>query len=431
MSKLVLVALFGIFIVCLLISTPVIFSMGLGSAASYLIIGQELTVMIRRMVASFKNFNQLAIPYFILAGYIMAKGGVSERIFRFARACVGHITGGLANVNVLASMIFAGISGSAIADVGGLGYIEIKEMTRAGYDRGFSTAITLASCVIGPIIPPSIHMVLYAVIAQVSIARLFIAGILPGMMIGVVLMATNVVLVKSGRVVCPLEKRKTFREIFAEFKGAILSLAAPIIIILGIGSGFTTPTEAGVLAILYSLLVTFVYRDVSFKELVRTFEEAILSFSAILVLVSISMSMGWIFTATRTPHQVAAAILNVSRNPFIVLLIINGVLIILGYFLDPLPILLITTPIFVPLVQQVGVNLVQFGVLMSYTTLIGLMTPPAAVGLYVAAKTGGISYEETLKSFMPFFVPLVLAALIISFLPQLSLWLPNLLFGVE
>jgi tripartite ATP-independent transporter DctM subunit len=427
----VLLVLFGIFIVCLLISMPVIFSMGLGSMASYLAIGQDLTVMVRRVVSSFKNFNQLAVPYFILAGFIMAKGGVSERIFRFARACVGHITGGLANVNVLASMIFAGISGSAIADVGGLGYIEVKEMVRAGYDRGFSTAITLASCVIGPIIPPSINMVLYAVIAQVSIARLFIAGILPGIMIGVVLMATNVFLVKTGRVVCPLEKRKSLKEIWVEFKRAFLSLAAPLIIILGIATGFATPTEAGIIAILYSLLVTLVYRDVSFKELVRTFEESILQFSAIMILVGISLSMGWIFTATRAPHQIAAAILDMSRNPWIVLLIINGVLFVLGFFLDPMPILLITTPIFVPLVQQVGVDLVQFGVLMSYTTLIGLMTPPAAVGLYVAAKTGGITYEETLKSFMPFFVPLILAALLISFWPGLSLTLPNLLFGVE
>lgn len=429
MSKTVLLVLFGIFIICMLLATPIIFSMGLGSAASYLVIGQDLTVMVRRMSYSFKNFNQLAIPYFILAGYIMAKGGVSERIFRFARACVGHIIGGLGNVNVLASMIFSGISGSAIADVGGLGYLEIKEMTKAGYERGFSTAITLASCTIGPIIPPSIHMILYAVIAQVSIAKLFIAGILPGIMIGLLLMGTIVIMVKTGRVVCPVEKRKSIREIVIVCKDAILSIIAPLIILWGIASGFTTPTEAGILAIVYSLLVTFIYKEISIKELFKAFEEAILAFSSVMILVSIAISMGWIFTATRMPHEVAEGILRISHNPYLILLIINAVLILLGSFIDPLPVLLITTPIFVPLVEEVGINLIQFGVIMSYTTLIGLMTPPAAVGLYVAAKTAGITYEQTFKSFLPFFIPLVLAALIISFWPQLSLILPRLLFG--
>jgi tripartite ATP-independent transporter DctM subunit len=429
MSRNVLFILFGLFILAMLISMPIPFAMALGSAASYVTIGQKLTVMARRMAYSFQVFNQLAIPYFILAGYIMAKGGVSGRIFKFARAVVGHITGGLANVNVLASMIFAGISGSALADVGGLGYLEINEMAKAGYDRKFSVAITLASCTIGPIIPPSIHMILYAVIAQVSIAKLFIAGIIPGVVIGLLLMATVYFLVKSGAAVCPVEKRKSLKEIALVFRESILSLIAPLIILWGIASGFTTPTEAGILAIIYSVVLTVVYREVSFKELLKTFEEAILSFSMVMVMVSIAISMGWIFTSTRVPHKVAEAVLNFSNNPYIVLLLINGCLIILGSFIDPLPVLLITTPIFVPLVEKIGVDLIQFGVIMSYTTLIGLMTPPAAVGLYVAAKTGGITYEETFKAFLPFFIPLILAALVISFIPGLSLWLPRLIFG--
>jgi len=425
MQKYAIIILFSIFIIAMLLSIPIIFAMGIGSAFSYIVIGQDLTAMVRRISYSFKNINQFAIPYFILAGFIMSKGGVSQRIFRFLRACVGHLTGGLANVNVLASMVFAGISGSALADIGGLGYVEIEEMTKAGYDRGFSTAVTLASCTIGPIIPPSIHMIMYAVIAQVSIGKLFIAGIIPGIIIGLILMITIRIMVKNGYTVCPLERKKSLKEIGKEFKNSILSLLAPVIILWGIVSGFTTPAEAGILAILYSLLLSFIYKEFSLKKVVKIFEEAILNFSEIMVLVGIAISMGWVLTYTRVPNNLAELILNISQNPYIILLIINICLIVLGIFINPLAVLLITTPIFVPLIEEVGIDLIHFGVIMSYTTLIGLFTPPAAVGLYVGAKTAGITFEDTFKSFLPFFIPLILAAFIISWIPKLSLWLPS------
>lgn len=428
MNRYVVIILFGLFMAGMLISMAVSFSMGISAAASFLVLDFDLVAMIRRMNSAFRNFPQLAVPFYILAGHIMSRCGVSKRIFDFARALIGHVTGGLANVNIIASMIFAGMSGSALADIGGLGTIEMQEMKRAGYDVGFSSSVTLASATIGPIIPPSIHFVIYAVLAEVSVGRLFVAGFIPGLLIGLLLMITVFILIKTGYAVCPTDEKKSFKEIVEQFKKAFLSILAPLIILGGIATGFTTPTEAGIIAIIYSFCLTLIYREITFRELKEAIEEAMLSFSTIMVIVSFAMSIGWVFTYTRAPHNVAALILGLTDNPILVLLIIILCLIALGSVLDPLPVLLITTPIFLPLVQSVGIDLIQFGVIMSFTPLIGLQTPPAAIGLYLMTKIADISFEDTFKAFLPWFIPLILAAILFSVIPKLSLWLPSLIF---
>jgi len=419
--------LFSSFIVMLLLGFPVTFAMGIATFLGLVVGSYPLQVIAQSLGRSTMNFTLMAVPFFILAGNVMNSMGLTRRMFNFARATVGHIRGGLAHVNILASMIFAGISGSAAADCAGLGLIEIQAMTEAGYSKEFSAAVTVASSTIGPIIPPSITLILYGVIAEVSIAKLFIAGLLPGITIGLILMVVVFFLSKTGKVDCPLERKRTLKERFAAFKEGILALMAPLIILYGMTGGLITPTEAGVLAVLYSLLVGFIYKEFRISDLPQILVDTVISSAHILLLVGMASVMGYLMTQERTPILVGQWILAMTGNKYIVLLLILAVLLFIGCFMSGTAAMIILTPIFLPVVQELGINPVHFGVIMAYGLVIGIATPPVGIGLFTVAEVADLSFEKTVSASLPFLVPLLVALLVIAYIPQVSLLLPSLL----
>jgi len=414
------------FVGLMLIRCPVTFSMGIAAILGLVLLNTKLVLIPQYLASGTESFSLLAVPFFLLAGNLMNNLGLTRRIFDFAQDLVGHVRGGLAQVNVLASMIFAGISGAALADAGGLGVVEVEAMTKAGYRKPFASAITLASASIGPIIPPSIVFVIYGIQAEVSIGKLFIAGIIPGVIIGVSLMLMNYYFAVRGIEICPVVPQQPFSKVIKSFTKNSLALIAPLIIVGGLLSGATTPTEAGIVAVLYSLFVGFIYRDLSAKEVFSALMTTVKSTSVIMVLIGISTVISWIYTYEELPQMVAAFILQISQNKYVILTLINLFLLLMGCLIEPIPLLLITTPILVPLMQQIGVDLVHFGVIICYNITLGMITPPMGVGLYVMMKVVNISFEELVGAVYPYLIPLIGALFIITFFPLLSLGLVNL-----
>ena len=414
------------FLVLICLRFPVSISMGLAAMVA-LLMGENMFIIIPQYMASgVESPALLAVPFFILAGNLMNSVGVTRRIFDFAQHVVGHIKGGLAQVNVVASMIFAGISGAALADCAGLGLIEIKAMTSFGYRKRFAASVTLASSVIGPIIPPSITMIIYAIMAEVSIGKLFVAGIVPGLIIGFSVMAMNYFLAVRGIEECPTTPKEPLKVIAGSFFRNSLALIAPIIILVGLLVGMVTPSEAGIVAILYSLLIGFIYRDIDRLEMKAGLISSVKSTAVIMFIIGISTVMAWVYTADGVPQKIANLMIAITENKYIILTIMNLFLLVLGCILEPIPVLIITTPILLPVVQQVGIDFVHFGVVICYNITLGIITPPMGIGLYVIMGITDISFEELVKGVIWYLIPLVVSLFIISFLPQLSLWLPGL-----
>ena len=415
------------FLVLLVLRVPITFAMALASLFGLLLGEYPLQIIPQIMARSITNFTLMAVPLFILAGNLMNTMGLTERMFGFARALVGHIQGGLAHVNVLSSMIFAGISGSAAADCAGLGLIEIEAMTQAGYRKPFSAAVTVASSTIGPIIPPSISFIIYGVLAEVSIAKLFLAGLVPGLLLAFLLSALIYWFAATGREPCPIEKKKSLREIWLAFKDGILALIAPLIILYGMTGGIITPTEAGVLAVVYSIFVGLVYREFHLEALPKVLYETVLSSAHILLLVSMASVMGYLMTQERTPYLIGSWLTSLTTNKYLILLLIDLVLLVIGCFMSGTASLIILTPIFLPIVSSLGVDLVHFGVIMGIGLVIGIATPPVGIGLYVVAEISHLKLEDVIRAVFPFLIPLILALLVITYFPKLVLFLPNVL----
>ena len=423
-SVLVLVLLVGL----LIISTPVAFSVGLVSIAYLLLTGVNLISVPQRMFTTVDTSTLFAVPLFLLAGLLMNTSGVTNRIFKLARTLVGHITGGLAHVNVVASMVFASMSGSSVADAAGLGAVEIKAMTDAGYDKDFSCAVTLASCTISPIIPPSIIMVIYGITASVSIGRLFLAGLVPGILMGILLMVTNAIL--SRRHAYPVEQRASLGEVWRAFVDALLPLFTPVIILGGILGGIFTATEAAAVAVAYTLFLdVFIYRELTWKKFRDTVLEVGITSAAILFLVATTGIFGWILAREQVPVKVMQFFLGVTTDPSAIMLIIVLVLLILGTFLDATPIVLLMVPVLMPLLTQIDYNPVLFGVVISVATMIGLTTPPVGVSLYSVSAVAGVPIQRIIRKLVPYWITLVLCLLLITYVPALSLTLPNLFFN--
>ncbi|PIE34092.1 C4-dicarboxylate ABC transporter permease [candidate division KSB3 bacterium] len=415
------------FLVLLLLGVPITFAMALATLGSLLAGEYNLQIIPQIMARGITNFTLMAVPLFILAGNLMNSMGLTERMFGFARALVGHIKGGLAHVNVVSSMIFAGISGSAAADCAGLGIIEIEAMTQAGYRKPFSAAVTVASATVGPIIPPSIGFIIYGVLAEVSIAKLFLAGLVPGVLMASLLCAMIYWFAATGREPCPVDRRKNVREIWIAFKNGILALLAPLIILYGMTGGVITPTEAGVLAVVYSLIVGIVYREFRISALPRVLYDTVLSSAHILLLVSMASVMGYLMTQERTPNLIGGWIMSLTTNKYIILLLIDIVLLVIGCMMSGTASLIILTPIFLPIVSSLGVDLIHFGVIMGVGLVIGVATPPVGIGLYVVAEISHLQFEDVVRAALPFLIPLILVLLIITYFPQLVLLLPNAL----
>jgi tripartite ATP-independent transporter DctM subunit len=419
--------LFALFLVFMTARLPVAMAITLATIIAMLAGGYDLRSIPQIMAKSTQSVPLLAVPFFILAANLMNALGLTQRIFDFATALVGFVRGGLAQVNVLASMIFAGISGAAVADAAGLGTIEIRAMTRAGYGLPFSAAVTLASSTIGPIIPPSIMMVIYAITANVSIAQMFLAGLLPGVVIALVLMITIYYRVASGRQACPPPVAFSWRRLGKTALDGLLALMAPAIILWGMVGGVVTPTEAGVLAVAYSLLIGLVYRSYDFRAIRQVLRESIVATALIMYIVAVSSVMSWLLVNEGTAHLLTEQLAGLTDNPVLFLLVVNIFLLVVGCILETLPAMLITVPILMPSVEALGIDPVHFGVVVIFNLLIGIITPPMGIGLYILMGIARVGYGELVRASAPFLITMIVALLVLTYVPEISLFLPEAL----
>lgn len=423
----VILLLFACFFLLLALRVPIAFSLGIVSLGFLIARGEVLLAVSQRMSAAADSFPLLAIPFYILMGKLVNEAGLTDKIFGFAQALVGHIRGGLAHVNILNSMIFAGMSGAAVADVGGMGAMEIKAMVDNGYDVDFSAAVTAASSTIAPIIPPSIAMVVYGVLASTSVGALFLGGFIPGVLMGLFMMAYSYVM--AVRRNYPLQPRANLRELWRAFLLSIPGLLTPTILLGGIGLGIFTPTEAAVVAVFYTLFLgVLVYHRLGAGDLLRMLRETV-DMTAVVVFVMTTASLfAWIMAREQVPQRFAEFILSTTSSPAVVLLLINILGLIMGCFFDGISILVIVVPIFLPILDRLGIDRVHFGVLFVLNTVIGLITPPVGVVLYATVEVAKISFERVVRATLPFLWPMVAALIVVTYVPQVVLVLPRL-FG--
>lgn len=422
-------AFFLFWILFLVLGMPIFFSLGLISLF-YLMSHHEVLLSVpQRLTLTADSFPLLAAPFFILMGNLMNTSGVTRRIFNFADCLVGHIRGGLGHANVVASMIFAGMSGAAVADAAGLGTIEIEAMKKAGYDIDFSAAITAASSTIGPIIPPSLPMIIYGVLANTSVGGLFLGGVIPGILMGLSLMIYVYVYARNKNY--PHHAFPTLREFSRAFQEAFLSLLTPVILLGGIFSGMFTPTEAAAVAAFYALLLGFFYHELTLKDLPGIILQTIETNAVVMALVMTASLFGWVITRAQAPQMMGKFLVGISSSPLLILLIINLFLLFVGCFMEAIAAQMILIPILLPVVLKLGINPIHFGVMMVLNLMIGTLTPPIGVVLYVTAKVADISFEEVTRATLPFLVPLLIILLLITLFPQLTMFLPRMLLGVE
>lgn len=414
------------------IGVPAAFALGLSSLIVTLvergINSIPYTILAQRMVYGVNSFPLLAIPFFILAGKIMNTGGITDRIYDFADRLVGHMRGGLGQVNIAASIIFSGMSGSAVADAVGVGQVEIRAMRKAGYPDDFAVGVTAASATIGPVIPPSIPLIIYAVVANVSATALLIAGILPGLLMGAMMMI--VVWWQAQRRNLPTEKWRGLAALTRSFVRALPPLITPAIIIGGMMSGVFTPTEAAAIAAVYATLIAMlVYREISFAQLVQVLRETMRETAGIMMILAAAALYGWLLVFTQIPQQLVTMVAGLDLSPVMLLLAINVFLLIIGLFMETNAAITIFTPMLLPLAVALGVDPVHFGIMMVLNLMIGLLTPPVGMVLFAVAKVANVPINKALVAVAPFYIPLVAALLLITFIPEISLILPRLLMN--
>ena len=417
------ISLFGL----LLIGCPVAIALGLSSFLYILINGLPNVLLIHTMIGGIDSFPLLAIPFFILAGHLMNVGGITEKIFNFARAVVGWLPGGLGHVNIGSSVIFAGMSGAAVADAGGLGNVEIKAMRDAGYDTDFSVGITAASSTIGPIIPPSLPLVIFGVMASVSIGELFIAGLIPGLLMAIALMIMVSWYAKKRNY--PRDHKIDFCQIWHTFRSAFLPLLTPVIIVGGIMTGVFTPTEAAIAAVCYALFIGIViYRSITWRHIVRVSMDTIQTSASILLIVAAAAVFAWILTSNQVATLLGDAMLGVTDNKYLLLLMMMFITLIIGLFMETIAAITILVPVLTPIAVSADIDLIHFGIIMILNLMIGLLTPPVGIVLFVLSEIANISFEKCFKATLPFLIPLLLVLLLLVFVPQLSLWLPSIFY---
>jgi len=412
-------------IVLLVSSVPITFSI-LVVSVIYLMANGGIMLAAQRIVAGVDSFTLLAVPFFILSGNLMNATGITNRIFRFAKSMVGHIPGGLGHVNIFASLLFSGMSGSAHADAGGLGQIEIQAMREDGYDDGFSGAITAASSVVGPLMPPSIPMVIYGAIASVSVGKLFMGGIVPALLCSASLMIIVYIIAKKKKY--KIYPKTSLKEKGVSFLDALPALITPAIIIVGIFSGIFTPTEAAVVTSLYALILgVFVYRSITWSKLRTVLRETLSSAAVIGFLTAAISVMGYVLAREQIPQKIALFFINHTASPIVFLLAVNVLLLLLGTIVETMAILLLVVPILVPVAAALGIDPVHFGVVVTMNMMIGILTPPMGVSLFVVAKVGNIPFPVLARSIIPFIIPLFIVLLLLMFFPQLVMFLPGLM----
>jgi len=423
----ILVVLFGTFLVLLVLGVPVAFTLGLSSLATIIYMDLPPLVVYQRMAAGMNVFALMAIPFFIYAGELMLHGGIADRLVRLAGAAVGHLRGGLGLVNVMSSMLFGGISGSAVADASALGSTLIPVMRRKGYDADYAVNVTVTSATIGLTVPPSHNMIIYSIAAggTVSVASLFLAGFIPGILTGICLMlAAYAVAVKRGY---PRDEFPGVAELVRTFFGALPGLITAIIIVGGVLSGVFTATESSAIAVIYAILVTaFFYRSLSLEAFVTATKNAVKTTAIVLLVIGTAAAFGWLLALNQVPAKLFDLLQAISDNKYVLLLIINLILLFLGTFMDMSPLIVITTPIFLPIVKQLGMDPVQFGILLMINLGIGLVTPPVGSVLFVGCAVAKIRIEDTIRSIWPFYLALLAAVLLVTYIPAVSMTLPEL-----
>ncbi|MDK2799136.1 MAG: C4-dicarboxylate transporter, DctM subunit [Clostridiales bacterium] len=425
----IITILLGVFFVFLVIGVPVSFAIGISSIAAVLYIGDlPLSLIAQRFGTGVESFPLLAIPFFILAGSLMNTGGLAKRLVDFASCLVGFIRGGLAMVNTVANMLMAGISGSSVADAAAVASILIPAMKKRGYDEGFAPAVISAAATIGIIIPPSIPMIIYGVIAGESIGKLFLAGAIPGVLVGLALMVTTYILALLYPDQFPKEQFPSLRVLWENFKKSFLALLMPIFVLGGIIGGVVTPTEAAVVAVVYSLIVGgLVYKEIKWAHFKEIMNETITGTAGTMFLVGTASLFGWLLAYEQIPEMIGQWMQGISSNPFIILLIINIFLLITGTFLDLTAALIILTPVLLPIAVSAGMSPIHFGIMLIMNLAIGLVTPPVGVVLFVCCNIAKVSIGRISRAILPLLAAMVAILLLVTYVPQITMFLPNLL----
>lgn len=420
------------FFLFLFIGVPISFSIGLASLLTVMMsipFDAAITVITQKMASGLDSFSLLAIPFFILAGNIMNRGGIALRLIEFAKVIGGRLPGSLAHVNVLANMMFGSISGSAVASGAAMGGIMSPLQRKEGYDPAFSAAVNIASCPTGLLIPPSNTFIVYSLVTGgTSIGALFLAGYIPGILMGLSIMLIIGYIAKKRNY--PVSPKPTKSEVIKKTLDALPSLGLIVVIMGGIIGGIFTATEASAFAVVYTLvLAVLIYREVSIKELPKVILDSVVTTAIVLLLIGTSMGMSWVMANADIPYTISDGLLAISDNPIVILLIINIILLIVGVFMDMTPALLIFTPIFFPIVTDLGMDPVHFGIVMAFNLSIGICTPPVGSALFIGCSVGGVKINQVIKPLLPFYAVLILALLLVTYVPSLSLALPQLLLG--
>ncbi|MDZ7692806.1 MAG: TRAP transporter large permease subunit [Balneolaceae bacterium] len=419
------------FVILLGIGVPVAWTLGVSSVLTILLSIDTITAfttMAQRFITSLDNFTLLAIPFFILAGQLMNKGGIATRLINFAKNVVGALPGGLAHINVVAAMLFGAIAGSSVAAASAIGSILGPRMEKEGYTKEFGAAINITASTTGLIIPPSNTLIVYSLASGgTSIAALFIAGYLPGLLIGLSLMA--VAAVWSMRKSFPVGERGTVKELFQSFFTAVPSLFLLVVIIGGIVAGIFTATEAAAVGVVYTLVLGFFYQEISFNDLPNILMDAVKTTSIVMLLIATSVAMSWVMSFESIPQAISDGILSLSDSPVVILLLINMILLFVGMFMDMTPAVLIFTPIFLPIVTELGMDPIHFGIMMVLNLCIGICTPPVGTLLFVGVSIADTTIPKVIKPLLPLFLAMIIALLLVTFWPALSMWLPQL-FGL-
>ncbi|NOI23811.1 TRAP transporter large permease [Vibrio mediterranei] len=423
-----IIELLIIFGVLMVLGIPISFAIILPSIAYMYFNGIPIESAVNRLSGSLNSFTIMAVPFFIIAGQLMNCSGLTSHLIAFTKSLVGHMRGGLAQVNIGASIIFAGMSGSAVADAGGLGSVLIKPMEKDGYSRSFSSAVTAASSTIGPIIPPSIPMVIYGVIAEESIGRLFLAGAVPGVVLGILMMVMLRFMPQTKNV--KVYEKSSLAEVSKHARKGIFGLLMPVIVIGGVTGGIFTPTEAAAIAAIYALFIGFLFnKGLNTNKVKGALVDSMILSANVLFIVAAAGIFGWLLARSGATGEIALWIDSLGVSNLQLLLLINVIALLMGCVLEPISILIILTPVLLPIVSAAGIDPVHFGVVLVFNLMIGLVTPPMGLVLYVVSDIGRTSLESVVKDILPFFVPMLLVLLLITAFPAITLALPDYVFG--
>ena len=417
------------FLVLFMLGFPVVLAIGIPCVVYLLGNGLPLDLIAQRTLYALDSFPLVAVPVFLFVGSVMNSAGISKHIYKFADTAVGRLPGGLAQVNIFGSLIFAGMSGSALADIGGLGRIEIDAMKQKGFNSGFACAVTCSSAIVGPIFPPSIPLIIYGTVTGVSVIQLLLGGILPGLLcVAMLMVMTGYLAIK--RKYPRAERWPTWGELWRDLKPAAPAILAPVILIAGMLAGFFTPTEIASVTVAYALLISAVfYRELTWKGVREAAFETIGASAGILLIVAVAALFGWILSVEAVPQQLTEIMLSISKNPYVLLLMVNLLLLIVGMFLDSTTAILVIAPILAKPLVAAGVDPVHLGMVVVFNLMIGLLTPPMGLALFLVADIAKVTMKEVLKEMMPYYVPLIVTLLLITYVPAITTWIPRLAMG--